>query len=68
MRLLYFDNEPLREIITDLWVDLISDMNFLRKISADPDKIEIYVHTRDKINKETEKTLRILTLMDNWSP
>jgi hypothetical protein len=68
MRLLYFDNEPLREILTDLWVDLISDIDFLKKISADPDKLEIYVHTRDRINKETEKTLRLLTLMDNWQP
>lgn len=68
MRLLYFENDPLREIITDLWVDLIGDIEFLRKISADPDKIEIFVYTRDKINKETEKTLRLLPLIDSWQP
>jgi hypothetical protein len=64
MRLLYFECDAIREIVTDLWVDLINDISFLRRISTDPDKIEIFVYTRDKISKETEKTIKLMTLVE----
>ena len=63
MRTLYLESDALRELITDLWVDLIKDIQFLRTLSTDPDKVSIFLYTRDKVQKETERTYRLMTFV-----
>ena len=47
MRMRFVENDALREIITDLWVDLLHDVQFLRQISID--RQDVFMYTRDKV-------------------
>ena len=64
MRLLFIECDQLREIITDLWVDLIKDIAFLSKMSVSCDQIDLFIYIRDKVNKETEKSLKYITFQE----
>ena len=60
MRMLFIESDPVKDLITDLWLDLIKDVAFLSKMSVKFDELDIFKYIRDKVHKETEKTLKYL--------
>jgi len=61
LKLLYVDNDGLKEIITEFYLGLVDDLEFVSKFSIERDR-DVFTYVLNKAKHElTETNMRILT-------